>query len=268
MEITARDLSRLLELNKKQAEIEFKRTVFGSDDGSQKDISANASELTAKAAMAKVVLAVPNQEKLDSLGAKLASVPPSALREALKVKDGSPYEVLRERGLIVKRNHENRLEIAKLSIMIAKAAAPEKAALLTAVRSGAVNETIGIQSLDEKDVGKIARFLRRCGLRCKASGKEIAPSEDAKEEEVRLDISNRSVWVSEGSRGLVEENLRRMHAVNAAIQLRNAERQIKSFSEDEESGFATLQKEYLELLKQQDELLKEFNEEERLAVKA
>ncbi len=239
--------------------------MLGTEDESLKHVSANAAELAGRARAAAVELAIPNQDKLDALGQKLGSFPPLALREALKVKDGSAYEVLRERGLVVKKNHENRLEIAKLSVMIAKAAAPERAALLSAVRSGSIAGPMAVDSLDEEGVAKIARFMRRCGLLCEAVGKEIRPSDEAREKEVRLDISNRSVWVSEESRGKVEENLKRISVINATIQLRNAERQIKSFNEDEENSFAGLQKEYLELLKQQDEILREFNEEERLS---
>ncbi len=242
--------------------------MLGSDDDSLKHIAANAAELAERAKAASVELAIPNQDKLGELGARLGSFPPSALREALKVKDGSAYEVFRERGLIVKKNNENRLEIAKLSVMIAKAAAPERSALLCAVRAGVVSAPLRIDSMEEDSVAKIARFLRRCGLLCEASGREILPSQEAKEREIRLDISNRSVWISEGSKEKIEENLKRIHAVNATIQLRNAERQIKSFSDDEESLFAGLQKEYLELLKQQDEMLREFNEEERISVKS
>ena len=54
-----------------------------------------------------------------------------------------------------------------------------------------------------------------------------------------------------------------MVQVNSLIQLRNAERQIKVFDSREEDEFSALQRQYLELLKEQDELLREYNEEEK-----
>ncbi len=267
MEITAKDLSRLIELNKKKAELEFKKSVFGEDDDSIKHVSSNQAELAAKVRAASIELVIPNQNLLDELGKQLGSFPPDSIREGLKVRDGKAYSVLRERGLIVKRNHENRLEIAKLSIAAAKASQPEREAVAAAVRSGSISAPIILSSLDEQSVRRIARFLRRCGLCCVSSGLEIAPSPEPGEKEIRLDVSNRSVWVSEAAKGALQENLDKIRSINATIQLRNAERQIKSFSEEEESGFAVLQKEYLELLKQQDEILREFNEEEKISIK-
>lgn len=216
---------------------------------------------------ASIELAIPNQGKLDELGKQLESFPPDAIREGLKVRDGKAYNVLRERGLIVKRNHENRLEIAKLSIAVAKASREERDALLAVIRSGSLGAGIALGSLDQKSVEAMARFMRRCGLPCVASGQSLSPSPEAGEKEIRLDFSNRTVWVKEEAKPLLEDNLKRMHTINATIQLRNAERQIKSFSDDEESRFAVLQKEYLDLLKQQDEILRDFNEEEKISVK-
>jgi uncharacterized membrane protein YgaE (UPF0421/DUF939 family) len=115
---------------------------------------------------------------------------------------------------------------------------------------------------------RLARFLRRCGIVCRAEGKDIRPAEEPDELEIRMEISNRLVWVSEAAKWQLEENLKRINDLNSHIQLKNAERQIKRFSDAEEEQFADLQRRYLELLKQQDELLREFNEEERLAVKA
>ncbi len=42
------------------------------------------------------------------------------------------------------------------------------------------------------------------------------------------------------------------------IQLWNAQRQIKKFTEKEEQDFELLQKEYLEILKEKDSILEKF----------
>lgn len=236
------------------------------DDEALRQVTAAAEELAGRTK--PVELAIPNQDKLAELGKALDSFPPDAIRESLKVRDGRAYQVLHERGHIVKKNHSNRMEIAKLSIAIAHAGAEERGKLLEAVRAGALSSGIEVGSLEEGQAEDLARFMRRCGIPCEASGKAIVPSESASGTEVRLDMPNRCVWIEAEAKNALEENLRKMQSVNATIQLRNAERQIKSFNDEEESGFADLQKEYLDLLKQQDELLRRFNEEEKLSIRS
>jgi len=240
----------------------------GRPDGDLARVSASASELFEKALASGIELVAPNQRRLDELAKAVSEFPPDALREGMKVRDGRAYQTLKDRGMIVKQNFENRFEIAKLSILAAKMEAGERKALLGVVTSGALAQTIKAASLSEDERKRLARILRRCGILCAASEDSIAPAMDAfPEREFRLEMSNRPVWVSEGSKPVLEENLRRIQALNAKIQLKNAERQVKIFSQTEEDDFATLQREYLDLLKQQDDILKDYAEEEKLSAK-
>jgi len=81
-------------------------------------------------------------------------------------------------------------------------------------------------------------------------------------------MRSRNVWVSREIKEKLDSNMKRIEEINPEIQLRNAQRHIKVFNEEEEKLFASLQEEYLKLLKEQDELLSDFNEEEKLSVKA
>jgi len=269
MALTARDLSRLIELNKKKAELQFQAKVLGaSSEGELRRVSSNADELADRAKAAGIRLVFPSQDMLDELASALDEFPPDAIREGIKVRDGKAYQTLKERGMIVKKNFENRSEIAKLLIIIARMSEEERNGALRAIASGAFEKPLAASSLDEAARAKLARFLRRCGINCTQLGNELMPANDAAcEQEIRIQMPNRSVWVNESAKGRLEENLKKMQHLNARIQLKNAERQIKVFSEEEEGVFATLQKEYLELLKEQDEVLREFNEEEGLSAK-
>jgi hypothetical protein len=134
------------------------------------------------------------------------------------------------------------------------------------VRSGSLTGTVQLIFTEEPLVGSIARYLRRCGIGCAAAGRTIV-AEGQAPQEVRMELASRNVWVSQQVKAQLEDNLRSINALTAGIQLKNAERQIKQFSEQEESEFVSLQRQYLDLLKRQDELLKEFNEEENLPAK-
>jgi len=204
---------------------------------------------------------LPNQKKLDEFAASLSTYTPEQMKEALASRSGKAYETLQERGAIVKQNYENRVEIAKLMMEMQKLTADERAGLSGAISDGNVTESILLSSSDDAGRVRIARFMRRCGIACMASGKDIVAGEDGWNE-VRLIISNRAVWVREDVRAKLEDNLKKTQGVSMKVQLRNAERQVLVFDETQEKDFETLQKEYLELLKEQDELLKDFNREE------
>ncbi len=231
-------------------------------------VIAGIRELSEKAKETGVALVLPSQERLDELGELLESFPPDAIREGLKVRDGKAYGTLRERGAIVKRNFENRSEIAKLLVLCARMGEDERKAALGAIAAGAVREPLRITTLAPPDRAKLLKFMKRSGIPCVLEGDMLcAPPADAAMGEVRLEMPGRLVWVEESAKPTLEANLRRMRDLNAHIQLKNAERQIKVFTEDEESRFAELQREYLGLLKEQDEILREYNLEDGISVK-
>jgi len=268
MVMSARDLARLLELNKKKAELEFQRDVLGMHALEELGpIISNLESLNAKAKDAGVEIVLPDQKRFEELGKDLAGFSPQDIREGLKIRDGQAYQALKDRGMIVKKHQENRFEIAKMCILMSTMENDQRKALSVAVKEGALAGNVSIGSLDEMDRKKLARFLRRCGISCAVSKEELAPALEDEEKEVRIEVSNRNVWISESSKALLEENLRRINTVNARIQLKNAERQIKVFDTEEENLFASLQREYLDLLKEQDELLKEYNGEEKRPLK-
>jgi len=189
----------------------------------------------------------------------------------MKGKSGEAYSILSQRGSIVKNNHENRAEIAKLSIAIARLAPPERAKTSAAVRAGRLAEALELQAVDAQTKNTLARFMGRCGIPCMATEAGIAPAEDHPGDngqgEFCMRLSEGNVWVTFESKTRLEENMKRLTSINGAIQLKNAVRQIKKFSDEEETEFATLQRQYLDLLKERDELLHEFMEEEMIAVK-
>jgi hypothetical protein len=269
MEMNARELSRLLELNKKKAELEFQRSVLGmKPDSDLSRVSSSVAELSAKARSAGIEVVYPEQKRLDELAKEVDEFPTDALREGLKIKDGKAYQVLKDRGMIIKRNFQNRSEIAKLLILASKMGNEEKGSLLGVIASGALAERLTASSIPEEERKRLARVLRRCGILCQVDGEGLEPVlEGVVEKELILEMSNRSVWVTEEAKPVLEANLKRIGALNAKIQLKNAERQVKLFSQAEEDDFATMQMEYLDLLKQQDGILKDYLEEDKISAK-
>ncbi|MFH1520067.1 MAG: hypothetical protein ABID61_00305 [Candidatus Micrarchaeota archaeon] len=265
MEITARDIGRLIELNKKKAELEFKRTIYGEESSESVLVNKNATVLTEKTRNAGIEIVYPNQRKLDALAKVLSGFTKDEIREAIKTKKGKAYEILKERGIIVKRNYENRFEIAKLFMIAAKMKDDEKRAFLDVLAAGCLAKALKIESLDENTKKKLTRIMKRCGIGLAEFEKEFMPAHHD-EPEVRVEISNRYIWVEQATLVRIQENLNKISSINSKIQLKNAERQIRTFGEEEEGYFNNLQQEYLFLLKEQDELLKGYWDEEKISV--
>ena len=268
MAITVRELARLMELNKRKAELEFQKTVIGGNfETDIARIASSAQELSNKAKSSGVELVLPGQKRLDELAEALKGFSTESIREGIKIRDGQAFQTLKDRGMIVKRNFENRFEIAKLTILAAKMQEADKTALRGLISAGALASPLPLNIL-EGDRKKLAKILSRCGIECVPGESGLEPAMDKeREKETKLEVSNRPVWINEESRPQLEENLKKMQTLNAQIQLKNAERQLREFSEEEEDTFATLQAEYLSLLKEQDELLKDYIAEENITIR-
>jgi hypothetical protein len=266
MEVRVRDIERLIELNKRKAELEFQKSVFGVEGGDEmREVNSDILDLLKKTK--GIAITYPKQGKLDELGAKLRDFSAEQMKEALSSRSGDAYDLLQERGTIIKENYRNRLEVAKLSLTISMLSGDERKAVSDAIRSGRLGGSIKISSLNGSSLSNMARFLRRCGMPCDAKDGELVPAEGV-DAEVRLEMQDRHVWVSQDAKEKLDENLGMMKGLTQKIQLINAQRYVKDFNEDEEKEFEELQNEYLRLLKEQDELLREFNAEGKFSVKA
>jgi hypothetical protein len=259
-----RDLSRLMELAKKRAELEFGKNVLGQDtDFELKQVSKAHAELGERVKSAGIDIIIPQAEKLEELQKIIADFSHDDLRQAFKIRDGKVYHFLTERGRIVKRNFENRMEIAKISLIVSKLKGDEKAAMMQAIRNGMLSSPLKVKSIDGKILKTLVLLMTRCGISAEVKEDEVKGSE-VEIGEVRMEVSHRSIWIEKSLKPKLEENVKKMQEVNSVIQLKNAERQIKIFDNDEEMQFSTLQQQYLDLLKEQDEILKQYNEEEKL----
>ncbi|MFH1785704.1 MAG: hypothetical protein ABH842_04715 [Candidatus Micrarchaeota archaeon] len=266
MELTARDIGRLIELSKKKAELEFKKNIYCDDSHELKSVEANWAKLMAKAKSCNIELIYPHQRKLDALAKVLSGFTKEEIKDSIKTKEGKAYDILQERGVIVKTNYENRFEIAKLCLIAAKMNTEERKAVLDVIAAGCLAKPLKVESITETDKKKLVQIMKRCGLGLADFEKDYMPTQTV-ENEVKVEISNRTVWINPKALIEIQENLKRISEINAKIQLKNAERQIRIFGDEEEGHFSTLQKDYLGLLKQQDELLKEYWEEEKISVK-
>lgn len=268
--ITLSDIIKLIELNKERAELEFK-SKFDNSDGIKHDlklVNAHIAAITDKLIKAGMRIALPNEKQITEFTNDLKKFRDSEIFDALKSKKGNIYELLSVRGVLLKQNFDNRVNIAKINILLSKLPVVVRTKLLDTLREGKLLYDISIDA-DEKVRLLLVRLFLRLGVKAFLNGNTIsAVTEKQTDIEVPIALGNKSVWVSERiANNLVELN-NKLKQISTRIQLRNAEKQVKIFSDVEEKEFADLQSEYLSLLKNQDAMLVDFyNEEKDLVVK-
>ncbi len=268
--ITLSDIVAYIEANKRVAELRFKEKLLGIDkkdetDETKKEI-LQLENLRGKIGKTLVQLdltvAMPHETKIHELTKKLEGVPEEKIAQALREKKGHLYETLVERGTIIRSNFENRLEIAKIHLLMLQFPKEIRVALRELLRNGKIDGNISCAQNRNTDL--FIRLLSRVGIQVAyAENAFIAPPIQQDVEEIPLILQNRKIWVHRSKKEQISGLDGELQRISTKIQLWNAERQVKVFSESEEKEFGDLQSEYLLLLKNIDELLDEYAQEER-----
>lgn len=257
------------------AELEFRQLLLEKDNETEsanqvKDqlqtLSEQANSLSEQMKKAGIELIQPNKVKIKEFDEKLSGFPQEEILDSVKTKNGDVYNLLAERGKIIKRNFENRSNIAKISLLASKLDTERKAALYKAIDHEAFETTVDLKDWDEKARMRFVNLLRRIGLDVGLDEHSLSAGKNGVIEEKLVELSGVTVWVSDDVSSQLNKNLELMSELNKKIQLKNAERQIKSFSDDEEKEFLILQQDYLKLLKEQDDLIKDFKDEDSISV--
>jgi hypothetical protein len=266
--VSSQDVALFLQLSKERAEYAFMQKVAASNGSKPeivesvqrnlRDTSSKLDALKTKLDKAGLAIVVPNEARIKELTDKINEENHDSFVMAIKSKSGPLYELIAERGALIKKNFEMRDEIGKLNIFIHKLDANSRKSVIKAISAGALDISDLSKVKDERSKSRLLKVMQRLGI----SGLE------PKGEETEVNLGGSKVWVSSQLADDVKKNFDSIQALNAKIQLKNAERQIRSFNEDEEKEFAKIQSEYLALLKSQDTLLKEYKEEnsERIVI--
>ncbi len=208
-----------------------------------------------------------NSARISDLQSKLSNFSIEEQAKAVKAKHGETFDILRERGQHLKSNLENRETIAKLLIMLSTVKDMEtKDKLGEILENGKIQESVHVEGCDPETIKVITILFNRLGIAASVSedGKHVLPGGEDREK--MFVISNKKVWVASDVAEKLTENLSNIEKISPKLQWKNAQRQIKVLTEDEEKEFADLQKKYLDLLKEQDELLEGTNDEEKFVI--
>jgi hypothetical protein len=273
--ITLKDVINFIELNKSRAELTFQLEIIKNEKDEQRigeceaklqSVISQVTKLGSQLEQNRVGIAYPNENEILRLNAELAASNAMMIHDAMKKKTGPVYETLLARGSLIKKNFENRENIAKLALLIAKLPKDVAEAVAFAIRNNEIAIPILLLNSEQETVKKIVKVLGRIGMLAAIESNTIIAGKGV--EEISVQLPNKKVWVTPETSEKLSALLLKIKEISPRIQLKNAVRQIKTFDETEEKEFAAIQNEYLLLLKEQDELLKEFDEESMLNVQS
>ncbi len=254
------EVAKLIELQKRKGTLELKKSIGGECEEELKSLTDVLSGALSKASSSGIDVVVPKQGRVEDIESLLKNMAPADVKAALESKTGEAYDLLTERAIISASNSQNRFEIAKLLLTLSKMDDVERANIASAIKEGKVEEPLKVGSLKDEERVKLVKLMFRCGIACSLEDAQIMEGEP-EEKDFPVTIENKKVWVPHETSKQLEENLKKMEILGSELQVRNAKRHVITFSEEEETKYASLQAEYLELLKEQDELLKDYKAE-------
>ena len=263
-----------LELGKSRAELAFKLEILKSQDADSTEaksaddklgiVRKKIEDMSAVFQRTVLEIPIPNENEIARLNSALSCCSAREIAESMKNKAGKTYELLSARGAILKHNFENRENIAKLALLLPRFQKDVRAVIANAVRKGRLDDPVQILKSEEVLGRQTAKILGRLGI--PAVLKDGALVQSGESDEVPVRVSNRTVWVTCEVNEKLAQNLKRIYELSPKIQLKNAVRYVQKFNDEEEKEYAQMQNDLLRLLKEQDELLREFEEEKNLSL--
>jgi len=263
--LTPRDIGALIEVRKKVAELAYKkgRILRSGDVKELKEVEDELARLgERKAALEKRVdgieIFVPFQKRLEELQVKISKHDDEDVAAAMRAKDGELYKMLKEKGALLKRNMETRNEIGKLVLILQTAYPALRAKIVDAVKEGKAPEMDAAELAGKAE--KIVASLNRMGINCKMNEGKIMPSEEPWNE-AKVLLNNMHIWIPRESLDKFVQNEAEMELVGIKLQVKNAEKQVKTFDEGEMKVFKDLQSKYIDLLKARKDITDVYEKE-------
>lgn len=250
--LTPRDIGALIEVRKKIAELAYRKgRLLQSGDGKQlKEVEEELARLgERRAALEKkaegIEIFMPFQKRLEELQGKISAYDDEDVAAAMRAKEGELYQMLKEKGAILKRNMEARNEIGKLAIIVQTIYPALRARIAEAVKEGKAPEIDALELGGKAE--RIVASLNRMGIGCRLKEGKIVPS-DEPWGEAKVLLNNAHIWIPRENFEKFVQNEAEMELVGIKLQVKNAEKQVRAFDEAEMKAFRDLQAKYIGLL--------------------
>ena len=261
-EINVKDIANFLSYKKVEAELKFKKDYLkwkGSTNSALMNsletelvlVQEELSEIKRKLDSHADEIVYPHMDRLEELNSQINSFSKAEIFEAMKVKDGPLFELLKERGALLKMVIDRREDISRINIFLMSLPKKDKQNLSKAIRDSSSFKESALDYIKDKDIRRsFGRILSRFGF---AISEEYVPF---KETQVSLD--ERTIWVPAEYVEKINKLNEKLLMLSRKMQHKNAERQIRDFDREEEKDYASVQSNYLSAIKERDDILKLF----------
>ncbi|MEK6982462.1 MAG: hypothetical protein AABX38_06015 [Candidatus Micrarchaeota archaeon] len=196
----------------------------------------------------KEIAPLPNYNRIKQLSEFLKANHDKLLL-SLKQKAGTEYEFLTEFLNLLKKNSDNKKEIAKLNLIFAKLGSEDKNRISSILSLGSIESTVEFFAEE-----KTKLLLKKIFARLFDTSAEAF-----------IIINGKKFWFDALLKDKFNDNLNQIKIFSTKMQVLSAQKQRGELDEEKDKEFSSLQENYLKLLKEQDELLKDFNEEYNFA---
>jgi len=262
--ISSQELLDHTVLTRKKNELAFKRDFLLKSGAKAGDLHLRAVEdelfqveeklrpIDSKLSELDMITVVPHRREIGEYTSQINQFSRPELDIAVKSKGGTAYDLMRKRAMLVKTNYERREDIARLTIMLNNMPRKDAESIRALIEEGAGSDA-DVSFMPKEKQQELLNITSRIGKQCcvfagsfSLDKKKIDTSELKPSDEVSRTLPNgRQVWVDAGKTFEFDTNEKEIASLLAKMQAKNAEKQARSFTEEEIVFLDKLQADYL-----------------------
>ena len=263
--ISVDDLLEHTVLTRKLSETKYKKNYLirnGAAEGDMhvaslnkviSDIKHRLEPINSKLSRVDLITVVPRREEIDSLNSEIEKYQITDIDAAISKKQGGLFGLLRKRSEITKANFELRDDICRLTILI-NSIPVEDAESVKAYVEGEKPSEIGLEGISEEKQQNLLTLLNRLGKPSTIQGEKIIPSVELEGME-SISIGDRKTRLPSDKLDKYREIESEISSLSARMQVQNAQRQIRSLTDEEAAEYSGMQQRFAQLLDSKKELL-------------
>lgn len=210
-------------------------------------------------------LVLPCEKETEELDARLINTPPEELSAVVAQREGELFDLLRTRLRLLRMQFDPLDAVAKINLLLRRLGYSRCTSLIGALRLGQVPESVDLSAFSPADASWITRLFQRLGFPVSLEGGRLQ-SNRTFVSDAAVAHGSQKIWLAAEQAARFSQNAEALNRISPKIQLCNAERQVKTYTPEEDQYFEELQGQYLALLKERDEILQTFYEEEKMFV--
>lgn len=273
--ITSDDLAEHAVLSRKRTETSFRRDYLLRNGAPENDANVAALETVLKEIEAKlapieeklqhvdIITLIPNRGEISNITAEINHNTRADLDNALKSKSGPVYDLMKKRAVMTKANFERREEIAKLTVL-ANSLPRNSGESLRAVIENSSEDEVDVSALPAEKQQELVDLLGRISkIAFVYEGKLSLDKKKVdgltylswRGEVLRTLQTGQPVWISKDKAEDWDTTQTVVKQVGDKIIAKTHEKQVRTFSDEEQADFDGLQRTYIDAKERRDTLL-------------